>query len=299
MQRFMEAFDLRKKVAALFVVLTATCAIAMGMSSVAYAATTPDYTLSTYSTGEYDQHVVVTLDYGEEVILADNANVQTVDDNVAITIAGRDITSSDYNRPVTVSIDGTKLVFDIGNCVDANGAATFTAQYSGVITLTGTPQNITIDGDDPDALNITTLSPTGVALTQTSSGNTGSVTYNVSHTANVRGMVHVGIYKEDANGKLIPINPTAGTINCYTYTTHAHAFTTLTAANYATSIAGFSLPTGYSITASGDSFTLTGPSTEKLHVYIFDSVSLKTLNTDYTSVVNTGTGELNPDGSEK
>lgn len=257
----------------------------------------PDYSLSTYSTGNLDQHVVLTVDYGSAVAVEDTTQTAVFGTNdLAITIAGRDITSTSYYRPVTISASGNTLVFDIGNCV-SNGTASFTAQYNGIITAVGTPQGVTAGGEAVGALDIENVIPTGVALTTTGEG-TSSLSATVSHVANVRGMVHIGIYEKNASGKLVPISTTAGTIGCYTYTIHAHSFVTMAASDYAASMASLSLPSGYSISASGDTVTLTSSdSSSQLYMYIFDADSLSSLNTDFKTLVDTGTGELNPDGT--
>lgn len=275
------------------------CACVIGVVPAAFAATASPtgYSISTEATGEYDQHVLVTVDYGSAVNITSEEALQGsltgASPTATITIAGRDITSDAYYRPVTFSASGNSLIIDIGNCEDALGAPAFTAQYSGVIDVDGTLAGVTVGGDTLAPLDIYTVIPTGVALTATGQG-TDEVTATVSHLANVRGMVHIGIYEKNGSGTLVPISPSAGVINVYTYVIHAHNFTTMTLSQYASAIAALSLPTGYTIGASGDTITLTSSdSSSQLYLYIFDDDLLQDLDQTFTGV-NTGEGEMTP-----
>jgi hypothetical protein len=265
----------------------------------AQAAPNYPYTVSTYHgtspSADLDQHVVVKIDYGAPVVLT--ASPDHVADPLAIYIAGRDIKSSTYLRPVTASVSGDDdniLVLDIGNVVDESGNPAFTAQFNGILRLSGVPA-VTVDGNIPRTEDITTVIPTGVSVTDFAIEN--GVQARVDTPANVRGMVHIGIYAQQTQGG--PLTPLwdgsdTGDSGAKTYTIHAHNFSTMSTDDLARLIGGISsdshLPLGVSITYSGNSLvTLTGPSgAAAYYVYIFDDDLLKAHGTDYETVVANG-----------
>lgn len=293
----MSTFLTRRKFLSLFVAVFAAFTMTMLLAPTAFAGTPtdPDYSISTYNvgpalaSGDNAQHVVVTIDYGQTVSVADTDAVMN---GLTVEIAGYDITADNYKRPVDVSVSGNTLVLDIGNVytVDEYGdpvAPTFTAQYGGVIEIDGTPTGVTAGVTAVGALDIYTVIPTGVHVSMTGGAGTSTVSATVDHAANVRGMVHVAVY-DASTGNMVPVNSstTAGNLQVGAYVTHAHAFMTLTTANFASNIAGFSLPAGYGITASGSNLTLTGPTGSELYLYIFDDNMLQSLGWTFSGVVS-------------
>lgn len=292
------------------------CAVALTMicapAAFAGTITNPDITVSSYNAApavsgtDNAQHVVVNIDYGSTVAVEDADNAAT---GLTITIAGYNITASNYTRPVTASASGTSLVLDIGNVyttdIYGNTAAAFTAQYGGVIQIYGTPTGVTAGGTTVGALATSaspykTVIPSGVDIAMTNAG-TSSVTATVDHTANVRSMVHVIVYNRTAttvNGvttyTYTPVNSggtTAGNLAVGAASTHAHNFMTMTTAQLASgaySALNAVMPSGYSMAyaAGTSSFTVSGPSGSSLYVYVFDDSMLNTLGWNFTGVVS-------------
>lgn len=264
---------------AVAVVLAACAYVLFSQSAPAASAATPDapeYAVSTYSTGNLDQHVVVEVDYGEPVAVEDSAVAAR---DLSIEIADHDISSTSYHRDVAVSAEGTKLKLDIGPCVDAEGTPVFTAQYAGTITVAGIPRGVTAGGQPAGEIDLYTVIPTGVHVSMTRGAGTSHVTAVVDSAAHLRGMVHVAIY-DASSGSMKPVNAngsTSGAVQAGTYTAHAHNFLTLTEEDYASTIASFELPAGYSMSAQGSTITLTGPEGSQLYLYIFDDAMLREL----------------------
>ena len=281
----------------------AIAAIALTLAFVpnAFAASfdDPDISISTESsTGNLDQHVVVTVDYGTALIPA-GTTTAALAGNLDITISGYDITSADYNRPLTASVDGSKLILDIGNRVDASGNAAFTAIYGGIITIDGAPGVSNGLLQPAGALDVTTVIPTGMTINEVSGEGSNNVTATVDHDANVRGMVHIGIYKEvtqdDGTTALKPVNAnqTGGSIGIGTYTIHAHNFTEMTTSDLAASVRALSITpapgdegTTYTLSGSGNTIQLTSSNpNDKLHIFVVDDTTLSELGQDYNLVV--------------
>lgn len=292
----MSTFLTRRKFLSLFVAVFAAFTMTMLLAPTAFAGTPtdPDYSISTYNEApavygtDNAQHVVVTIDYGQTVSVA---NTNAVMDGLTVEIAGYDITADNYYRPVDVSASGNTLVLDIGNVYtddEIEGLIPyFTAQYGGVIEIDGTPTGVTAGTTAVGALDIYTVIPTGVHVSMTGGAGTSTVSATVDHAANVRGMVHVAVY-DASTGNMVPVNSstTAGNLQVGAYVMHAHNFMTLTTANFASNIAGFSLPTGYDIAASGSNLTLTGPTGSELYLYIFDDNMLQSLGWTFSGVVS-------------
>lgn len=265
-------------------------ALAFAPSALAASVSDPDVRVTSYNEasatvdGSNMQHVVVTVDYGAAVAI-DNA--EAVMGGLTVKIAGYDITADNYYRPVTATADGTKLVLDIGNVVNTSGAFDFTAQYGGVIDIDGTPEGVTAGGTAVGALDVYTVIPTGVHVSMVSGAGTSNLAATVDSAAVVRGMVHVALY-DGATGSMVPVNAstTAGNLGVGAYTTHAHNFMGMTTANFASNIAGFALPEGYSIVADGSDLTVTGPEGSKLYLYVFDDVMLHELGKSFSGIVS-------------
>ena len=301
----------RKKFISLVATMVATLALTLTLAPAAFAAsvTDPDITVSSYNVApvvyasDNAQHVVVTIDYGETVEIESLNNVMS---GLTIKIAGYDITSSTYYRPVEVRSEGSELILDIGNR-ESNGANAFTAIYGGVIQISGTPTGVMVDDEQVGAIASSdspykTVIPTGVHIADTKGSSTNVVTATVDSPASIRGMVHVVLYNkttvtnEDGSQTVTytPVNSngsSSGNLQVGAVVTHAHNFMTLTDANYAANISSALsavLPTGYSIayTSGAESFTVTGPVGTDLYVYVFDDVMLKDLGMSFTGVVS-------------
>lgn len=257
------------------------------------------YSLSTYNEnsatvdGDNMQHVRLVIDYAQDVVLPDWASEEEVMDGLSISIAGYDITSDSYYRPVDVSIENGNLVLDIGNVEDkTTHAPAFTAIYGGVIDVEGTPGGLTYgeDGPEVDAVDIYTVIPTGVEVEMTSGEDTNNLSATVTHASNVRAMVHYVIY-DNATGQMIPVHSGgtgAGNLGVGDQVTHAHAFMTMTPAQIASGMASSAqLPAGYSISADGANLTVTGPEGSKLSLYVFDDVMLQEKGLTFDGVVST------------
>lgn len=265
----------------------AIAAIALTLAFVpnAFGATLQSYDLYTTSTGDLDQHVILELNYDGQVAIAQNADVM---EDLTIEIAGYDITSDNYKRPVTATASGSTLKLDIGNVEDANGNAIFTAQYGGVINVEGVPTGVTVGDATAPEVDIYTVIPTGVHISMDKdTEGTNNLSAVVDGDADVRGMVHIALY-DSSTGSWVPVNSstTAGNLGVGTYTTHAHNFMALTTADYAANIAGFSLPAGYAITANGSNLQVTGPAGSQLHLYVFDDDMLQELGWTFSGVVS-------------
>lgn len=271
----------------------AIAAIALTLAFVpnAFAATLQSYDLYTESTGDFDQHVVLKLNYDEnaQVVVDENADLM---DGLTIEIAGYDVTSDSYYRPVTAEADGNTLVLNIGNVTtydeQGNPVGAFTAQYGGVIDVEGVPGGVTVGGQAAPAIDIYTVIPTGVHISMDEdTEGTNNLSAVVDGDANVRGMVHIALY-DSSTGSWVPVNSssTAGNLGVGTYTTHAHNFMALTTADYAANIAAFSLPAGYAITANGSNLQVTGPAGSQLHLYVFDDDMLQGLGWTFSGVVS-------------
>ena len=286
--------------AATVMALSLSSALAVGQ---AYAEdTTPAYTysLSTYNEnsatvdGDNMQHVKLVIDYAQDVVMDSEATDADVMSGLSISIAGYDITSANYYRPVDVSIENGNLVLDIGNVVDGpdTKVPSFTAIYGGVIDVEGTPGALTYgeDGPEVDAVDIYTVIPTGVSVDMTSGYNTSTLTATVTHASNVRAMVHYVIYDE-ATGQKIPVHASgvgAGNLGVGDQVTHAHMFMTMTPAQIASGMASSAqLPAGYTITADGANLTVTGPEGSMLSLYVFDDVMLQENGLTFDGVVST------------
>lgn len=270
---------------------TAIAAVALSLAFApnAFAATMTGYDLYTESTGDLDQHVILKLNYDAPVAVDEEAYLM---DGFTIEIAGYDITSDSYYRPVTAEADGNTLILDIAGVTsydeEGNPVAGFTAQYGGVINVEGAPAGVTAGGQAVPAVDIYTVIPTGVHISMDeNTEGTNNLSAVVDGDANVRGMVHIALY-DTSTGSWIPVNSstTAGNLGVGTYTTHAHNFTALTTADYAASIAGFSLPAGYAITANGSNLQVTGPAGSQLHLYVFDDEMLQELGWTFSGVVS-------------
>ncbi len=320
----------RKKFVSLVATMVATLALTLAFAPSAFALPgTPvsgafsNYKIETYSTGategarNLNQHVKITLkgsseidDIDQSAVMNSFTGTEESDPTCTITIAGRNIMGADYKRVPTVSIDPTdskNLIIDLGPCVDANGDAIFTAQYSGVIVASGYLSGVsTTNGATTFPVSLNTVIPTGFGLNVSGEG-TNQLTISVSSLANVRGMVHLAIYKDTNTASdsitYTPISSTAGTIQAFTYTIHAHAFHTMAASAYLNAISALSLPTGYSISvASYDSdnnpasLTITGPSDVELYMGVYDDDLLQSMGWSFTGR-NTGTGEWGPGGN--
>ncbi len=317
----------RKKFVSLVAAMVATLALTLAFAPAAFALPgTPvsgafsNYKIETYSTGatadarNLNQHVKITLKGSSEIEELDQAAIMASltesDPTCTITIAGRNIMSADYKRVPTVSIDpadSKNLIIDLGPCVDSDDNAIFTAQYSGVIVASGYVSGVsTANGATTFPVSLNTVIPTGFGLNVSGEG-TNQLTISVSSLANVRGMVHLAIYKDTNTASdsitYTPISSTAGTIQAFTYTIHAHAFHTMAASAYLNAISALSLPTGYSISvASYDSdnnpasLTITGPSDVELYMGVYDDDLLQSMGWSFTGR-NTGTGEWGPGGN--
>lgn len=273
----------RKLISTIGVAIAAfALALAFAPSALAASVSDPDVRVTSASTGDLDQHVIVTVDYGAAVAIGDDDPMG----GLTIKIAGYNITADNYYRPATATADGTKLVLDIGNVVSGEDPA-FTAQYGGVIDIDGTPTGVTAGNAAVGALDVYTVIPTGVHVSMVSGEGTSSLSATVDGAAVVRGMVHVVLY-DGATGSMVPVNTstTAGNLGVGAYTTHAHNFMTMTTANFASNIAGFSLPAGYGITATGSDLTVAGPEGSKLYLYVFDDVMLHDLGQTFNGIVS-------------
>lgn len=206
---------------------------------------------------------------------------------MTIEIAGYDITSDSYNRPVTASASGNELVLDIGNRIDGDGDPVFTAQYGAVIDVEGVPGGVSVGGSVPESVDIHTVIPSGVEIAMNSGEGTNSLSATVTHAANVRSMVHVALY-DGSTGSLVPVNTstTAGNLHVGTYNLHAHNFLTQGTDYFASGIAGLTLPAGYGITASGSNLTVTGPAGSALYLYVFDDAMLQSLGWTFDGIVS-------------
>lgn len=251
------------------------------------------YSLSTYSEGSTDsdkdlnQHVVLTLNYSDTVAITDetalNDAIFGATPTLTIKIAGYSINSASYYRPCTYSADGNSLLIDIGNCVtttDGVTSASFTAMYNGSFTASGSLSGISIGDTSTDsAVSIAeTRIPIGITLTPVSGWDTNSVTVQVSHTANVRGMYHFVVYKvtDDTTSPVtvLPATTAPGQLNAYTLTSHAHLFYSMSASTLAAnmvSVMSSSLLSGYTATIDNDTINVTSTnSSDKLRIYIYD-----------------------------
>lgn len=299
----LEATSLRKKSAALFVTLVMACVMALGLSSTAFAlpGTVSANAFSTYkietvcnSTDDSDQHVKIILKNVDVLSPTDAENsINGTDDaspTCTITIAGRNITSTDYHRVADVYQSGSDAVIDLGPVGD------FTAQYNGAITVSGTIDGLeNADGSDVSP-SINTIIPTGFKLNVLGEG-TNQLTISVAEFAHVRGMIHLGIYEGDT---LAPICPTVGNVGSNTFTIHAHQFATMQAPDYLNAIANLSMPSGYSVSyiQGATTLTITGPSDAELYMGVFDDDLLQSMGTTWGGV-SSNEGELNPDGTPK
>ncbi len=250
------------------------------------------YSISSYNVGEtndeknLNQHVVLTLNYDKTVTITDeealNNSLFGETPTLEIKIAGMSIASESYHRPCTYKVgeDKKSLLIDIGNCVDANNAASFTAIYNGSFTVSGSISGISLDGTAVTSdVNIAeTRIPTGITVDKVSGWDTNSVTVKVSHEANIRGMYHFALYNVvDASTtpvSVVPVTASVGQMNSYTMTSHAHNFYMMPTTTLATSMTNTitnSLPEGYTASVKGDEITITSPNTDdKLRFYIFD-----------------------------
>ena len=273
----------------------------MGVAAVApaYAEEAPayTYTLSSYNEnsatvdGDNMQHVKLVIDYADDVQFADWAEEAGVNvmDGLDIQIAGYNIESSSYYRPVDANIENGNLVLDIGN-VETNGAPAFTAIYGGVIDVDGVPTGVTYeDGSAADALDIYTVIPTGVTTEMTAGEGSSTLSATVTHASNTRAMVHYAIY-DASSGDMVPVHAggtTAGNLGIGDQVTHAHMFMSMTPAQIASGIAsGASLPAGYSITANGADLTVTGPEGSELYLYILDDATFQANGQTFNGIVS-------------
>lgn len=281
--------SVRKGFMALAGAAIAAVALMLAFVPNAFGATLQSYDLYTTSTGDLDQHVVLELNYDGEVTIDEPSLVAS---GMTIKIASYDITSSNYNRPVTATASGNTLKLDIGNVRTQNSETgawenSFTAIYGGVIDVSGTPIGVYADDEEVPAVDIYTVIPTGVHITMNSGKDTNDLYATVDQKANVRGMVHIALYNT-ATGSWVPVNSsaTAGNLGVGTYTTHAHMFTTMTEADLAANIAALSLPAGYSISADGANLHVTGPEGSQLQLYVFDDAMLQDMGWTFSGVVS-------------
>jgi hypothetical protein len=278
-------------------------AFAMMLPATAFAAGTGvsynTYTVEGTNTGgstpiEDGQHVQLTFNYSGSVVVTPPAAGDSWNNYIAISIAGRNIEddTGTYYRPYTVTSTGSSLLIDIGPVMSGSTPA-FTAQFEGTINLQtknlGTL--VTAGGTGVDDITLYTVIPTQVhVMNQNVSG--GVTTAIVDSRAVVRGMFHVGIYRDTANG-LEPV--WAGTdtspIQVRTYTAHAHSFTTMTtddlAAEIVSAVSGDpAFPSGYTIGSSGSVLTVTSADkTEMLYIYVFDDNLLQLESMTYAEAI--------------
>lgn len=330
----------RKRFLQAMVVAVATVALSLGVAVPAFAL--PSSTVSTaYSTYQIEaysdgttaadrnlnQHVKITLKSSTNLSVS---NADAVYDSIygetptcTITIADRNITSSAYYRDSEIYVDpdnAKQLIIDIGPVLttDENGdlvydgegetIPTFTAQYSGVIIMSGYLNGISGCNTNntlpmPTALATNgTVIPTGFGLNISGEG-TNKLTVSVNSTSQVRGMIHLGVYTgaTDSDGNMVytSIDPTAGSINKGTFTIHAHTFATMQPAAYIDAIAALSLGDGYTITEAEDGLSVTITSSNQndaLYMGVYDDDLLQKMGLSFDGM-NTGNGELKPDGT--
>ncbi|MDR3365064.1 MAG: hypothetical protein LBS91_09025 [Clostridiales Family XIII bacterium] len=188
--------------------------------------------------------------------------------------------------PEVVSGAGTDtLTVDLGPAYALmTGILNITSEFNGAIT---------IDGDPIAEISLDTVAPTGVnfdanSLQAEQIPAEGVATVRVKHTANVRGMVHIGLYSsKNPIGPLLPLSTTIGNAGVYTFTTHAHDFANQNDEDFATDIVNAvngsgSLPAGYTIAVDANDpavITLTSADdTQFVWIYIFDDDLIQALN---------------------
>jgi hypothetical protein len=238
---------------------------------------------------EDTQHVILEFTYPDVVTYPANVNWDSV---FSITIAGTAITDPTYYRPLTVTGWGTDtLRLEIAGVEDPNtGDPAFTAQYNGLIVIktSGLPSIVTVGNSDmANDFGFDTVIPTGVQFTLESLANESSVSavsVRLGHTADVRGMFHIGVYSLAGSGTLVPVSASPGGVNVYTFTSHAHDFGNLNDADFATMIVtalSAGLPAGWSAAVNASDSTqvdITPPAGLAAYIYIFDDDLIQALN---------------------
>lgn len=259
--------------------------------------TAPEYYLSV-SNGvtptEDNQHVIVRIDYGEDVNLTAASGFL---DNATITIAGNDITSAGYYRPATVAVDPNDndvLVIDIAGVVDPSTTPPtpeYTYDLTGLVALKGNLTHVTIgDPSKPDVtdpvLNYISVAPVGLSYSEDREGYTDYAEITITSRAQVRGFIHVGLYaatSDDPTYPLVPIyNGTdASPIQARTYMVDINDFIGMDETAIAKAIVSAvqmdsHFGTGYTIANNGPTIKLTNNGGGgNLYIYLFDDSLVK------------------------
>lgn len=243
------------------------------------------YTIRTFNNtrAEDDQNIEIALTFDKEITVTDGA-----EQDIILKIAGSTLDQAPNtengvsNRTLRVrrsETDPKTLLLTVGS---VPGSA-FIKQTNASVSVQGAESITHIltesNGRPVDLKYLSTVIPTGLELTTVSantSGNTASVTKEVTHRSNVRSMVYIQMLK---NGE--PILPTDQYDHEGSYIIHAHAFVDtlsgtvvqpeLTESDYAGLIvSGFDvamakrkeLSSRYTMTQDGARFTLTDTQAE-------------------------------------
>ncbi len=211
-----------------------------------------------------DQYIAVDLTFDQTLTLTSGAiNDLLISLNGAASPSGDTSTYNGASAPVTSSLTYNQLtsISANGNVLHLEIHVPF-AIYGGLLTITpasGTTFSDITNSKGTPIAGIGTINlyvPNGVKLTTASqtaatSSTAASVTKTVTTTGAIRAMVHMLLMK---NG--VPV----GSLDSYgaTFTAHYHAYLTLNATTFASTIASASgIPSGYTITSSGDTVTVT------------------------------------------
>jgi hypothetical protein len=276
-----------------------------------YTVTAGSTDTSTTAAAIATQYVEVTFTYPEAVKIVDATALAA---HMYVTIAGSPIAT--LGRPITATADGSDLIFTIGSNPTPPPP---TAIQGGILVVTGSALNeyITLGANDsPADIDFATLIPGGATLTAASYDNEGltnSVSVDIATAPQVRGIVNIGIYTletdpvtseqtlvpiADTNSSTLFVNNPGFANGLNAFPAHFPNFQDATPASTASDIAytltngvspagmgAIALPTGYTITASGTTLTVTGPVGEVLYLYIVDDLLVKAEGTATFSTV--------------
>ena len=255
------------------------CALALLVPAVALAdqATYTSYSVASSQTAlapDAVQTVTLRVHMGGPVTVPGDPSTE-----LAVSVGG--LTVADLQRPVDYEADGNDLVITIY----ANSE--FTADYDGELQVLATTaghllSTVLVNGKPAQWNDITTVIPSGFALTQTASTvgtatTPASVTMNVSQVAAIRGMVMILPLSNGA-----PIL-SGGGFGVGAYAIHAHMFLTLKPTDYtgmmASNGAASLAAAGYTITSNGDGTVTLADTTAKagevLDIAVYDDTFLQ------------------------
>jgi hypothetical protein len=145
---------------------------------------------------------------------------------------------------------------------------------------------ILIDGVQADAIeDFVTVINLGETVSYQDEGDT-TVSMEICSTVQGNGMIHLGLYKDDGTGNIVPIAGTRSPLLINTFTAFIDNYqsypdpATLAKGIVVSITTTNPLPTGYTLTANDNIIEFEGDGEETLYMYIIDNIFLRGYGVD-------------------